>query len=68
MPWTPVTSCTKKRLYRKSQTVTAMLAVTPDTQEAEGGGLQVQGLIRLQSKFKVILGHLVLSEDPASNN
>lgn len=45
-----------------------MLAVTPATQEAEGGGLQIQGLIRLQSEFKVLLGHLVLSEDLALNN
>lgn len=46
--------------------LTLMLAITPATQEAEVGGLQVQGLLSLQSEFKVILGYLVLSEDPVS--
>lgn len=39
----------------------------PATQEAEVEGLQVQDLRRSQGEFKVILGHLALSEDLASS-
>lgn len=39
--------------------LTMMLAIALATQEAVVGGLQVQGLLKLQSEFKAILGYLV---------